>query len=503
MDLFINELPFIRCYAEFLFLDAIINNQNTNNERIAAVTIQNYDSLEWKTYFRNATYTIEDNTVHFIREHFDIDSSKSFFRSLNLRHDECVFCIQYQQYTNGWDCILFYADSNNTKERIDNYPAMDFVVGRYCNGNIFLMVKGEYIWIGNPTGNSYSFFKISLSEFELTLDVSNDGKEWNTLFQDVLFSPNASVTLGCTICLLDNQYYKYLCNNFISITFNPTYQSRINYTDFIKRNTKTYGVHPFVKFSYDTNQTIFKWYGSLWNYITDKIQNKIYLQFILNERYIPGSESYQKTDYLHENLVFGYDEAEMSYHILHILKGKPVILTVHESDMKAALTDNEIIGLSYQPNHNAYLLDIPHIRDRIEDYLSGINVSLRHGYISEIEEGKFGIHVYDSMFENGDGREVFLNDLRVSYLLYEHKKCMQLRFAYLYEWGLIPKHDYDMIAADMQLIVALAERIMLMVIKNQCVPSEKCRKKIDDNLMLVKNTEIRCYSHFLGVCDLI
>lgn len=503
MDLAINLQPYIRCYPEFLFLDSIINNQKTNDVCVAELTIQDLDTKKWEMYVRNSSYSVHGRHIRFLREHFDTDSSKAMYRSLNLQNDVCEFRIQYQQYTNSWDCILFYADSINSNERIDDYPLMDFVVGKYCNGNLFMMIKGKYIWIGNPTGMSYSRFRLSSSEYKLKLEASNDGEEWDTLFLEKIFYEEDSVSLGCLVCLADNQYNKYLCNNFITVMFNPSYQLPINYTDFIVRNTKTYGVHPFVRFSYDSNRTIFKWYGSLWNYITDKIQDSVYMQFLLNERYIPGSESYQKQDYIHENLIFGYDEINKTYHMLHVMKGKPVILTICESDLEEALTENDVIGFLFQPDHNAYFLDILHIYNRIEDYLSGCNTSMRHGYIAETVDGAFGIRIYDSMLENSEGRNALLNDVRVSYLLYEHKKCMQMRFEYLYEWGLIPKYEYSTIESDMKTIVGHAERIMLLVIKNQCAPSSKCRERIDAHLMQLKEMEIRCYRHFLAVCDVI
>lgn len=506
MDLAINLKPFIRSYPEYLFLDSIVNNEKTNDVCVADIAV--YDSYEigkeWEIYCRNASYSIDGRKIRFLRNQFDIDSSKAIYRRMGLQDDSCEFKILYQQYTNSWDSILFYVDRINSSERIDDYPSLDFVIGKYCNGKMFMIAKGEFVWIDNPKENSYVWFRVSLYERILKFEASKDGEEWETFLGDINFEGD-SISVGCIVCLMDNQYNKYLCNNFITIMLNPLYQSPMNYADFIVRNSKSYGVHPLVRFSYDTNRTIFKWYKSLWNYVTDKIQNSVYLQFILNERYIPGSESYQKLDYNHENLVFGYDEDEMGrkYHILNLRKGKPVFLKISESDLERALTENDVIRFKYQPDDNPYSLDVLHIYDRIEDYLNGCNITMRHGYIAETAEGEFGISIYDFMMGDNEGKDVLLDDVRISYLIYEHKKCMQMRFAYLYEWGLIPDYDYSVIKEDMKTIVGLSERIMLLIMKNQCSQNVKCCERLDEHIKQLKDTEIRCYRRFLAVCDVI
>ena len=503
MKLPINENPYIRAYAEYMFLDSIINNNLTNDNCVAKISTLNFDKNKWEFYFRNADYFIHENRVDFYRRGFDFDSSKSFFRKLVTEDEEFVFCIEYQQYTNRWDSVVFFVDENNSEEKIDDYPSMTYVLGRYCSGDVFVMVRGKYIWIG--CNMVTDFFKICIHQKSVYAYSSNNGVEWNLIHEakDLLLSSEDDVKCGCVSCLFDNQYYKWLCNNFIQIKFNHEEMTRINYSDFIKRDNRIYSVHPFVKFSYEKSYNIEKWYGSLWNYIINSIQQKKYLQIMLNEYYVPQLEAYKKQEHIHESLIFGYDFENKSIHMMSICNGKPKIIEILERDLIKAWTKVPIVSFEYSPDINEYQLDIFHIYDEICDYLNGFNSSERHKYISEFDTGVFGMNIYNDILHNVRQKEVFLTDVRIAYLIKEHKLCMLKRFEYLKEWGLIPASEYTILEKQLQEVCKFSEKVLLLVIKNKVVKRESICKRIWIYMETMRNLEQGCLSRFKSILEVI
>ena len=165
---------------------------------------------------------------------------------------------------------------------------------------------------------------------------------------------------------------------------------------------------------------------------------------LLDESHIPDSENYQCSYFLHENLIYGFDDDTEQVSVLHIYQGKPKLIKLSRSDLEKAYCGFPAVCFKYSPDSTTYTLDIYHIYSRMQDYLSGRNSSEDHAYICENDEGYFGIDVYNALLSDKRSREVFFRDVRVAYMLSEHKKCMKERFAYFYEMSIIPDDIYLM-----------------------------------------------------------
>ncbi|WP_124100605.1 hypothetical protein [Ruminococcus sp. Marseille-P6503] len=502
----INTSPFIRTYPEYLFIDTIINNEFTNSDCIASIYIKDYDKSKWDFYIRKSGLCVENNTVKFYRRSFNISSARAFFRKVNNVNDTAVFHIEHQQYTNRWDCLLFFVDQNNSKDKLNYYPSMSFVFGRYCSGEMFAITNGEYHKIdGNDSYKLITWIKLCISEDDIAVYGSFDGILWRLICKcgNLGIYPRNNTKIGCVSCLLNNQYYKWLCNNFIQIKFNPNDECSMDYTDFIRKDYKNYYINPFLKCSYDNYNTLKKWYNGLWNYIVAGIQQKRYMEIKLNEYYIPGLQAYQKINYFHESLIYGYNDEHNSVYILSIYQGKPKALEVSYEYIQKAWLKSSIVTFEFCPNMDNYNLDIIHIYDRICDYLSSRNSSEDHQYISEINNGVFGLNIYKAIQSCSKMKSVFLSDVRAAFLIKEHKLCMITRFRYLKELGFIPQKEWKLIRSYLSKIVDISERILLLVMKNSTVESLDVQSRIWSALNNLYLYEKSCYSLFKAIFEVI
>lgn len=253
MKLPINEKPFIRTYPDFMFLDTIINNSTTNDSCISIISFPE-DKISSLYYsLQTAEYEINGNDISIIRKGYDIDSRKAIWFETESDFEDIVFQIKYQQFTNSWDSVLFFVDEDPTDEKLDFYPKLRLVIGRYCNGMIYILTNGEYVYI--PDKTDVKFFRIRKEKDIIYFYVSYDNKDWTEVYNEEYRTPE-KLKIGSLSCLQNNQYFKWLCNNFIMLKFNKNHQSRIDYVDFIERDSSIFTVHPFVKFSYEKPKSL-------------------------------------------------------------------------------------------------------------------------------------------------------------------------------------------------------------------------------------------------------
>lgn len=505
MELPINEHPLVRLYPEYLFVDAIINCDHTTDPCLVTISISSFTLTEWTVYEINSKVLFSKHIVQMIRNGFDIESTKAISRPFSFDDDCAEYHILQQQYTNRWDCVAFFADKNNTLDKINDYPQMSFVLGRYSNGDCFILANGNYQWIGKNENETYCHFRLLIENGFLLAEASKDGTEWKTFYKssEPLFSQNDAIVTGCISCQENNQYFKWIANNFIQYKFNPLETAPANYIDLVKRDYKSYNINPFIKYTEDKEDIIKSVYNGIWDYVLIRLRHGYYVQLHLNEYYVPDSESYHEQHYLHENLFYGFDEESQTVSMIHIFSGRPVKREITKETLLQAYTGMPAICMEYAPDCDPYELDIFHIYSRLKDYLEGRNSSEDHAYLSEIEKGIIGIDIYDAFLHDPEGRTIFLDDVRVSYMLYEHKQCMKQRFAYLYEVGIIPDKLYRTMKQELDNLCKWTYQVMMLIIKNMRSAREDIVSLIDQTLLRIEQTERKCYCRFISLLEIL
>ncbi len=314
---------------------------------------------------------------------------------------------------------------------------------------------------------------------------------------------NQGYIIGIFVSMSERQYYKWLFNNFINICLNLNDASTLNYCAFIKRDCKNYTVHPLIRFSTEKKSVLQKYGVSLWEFIKSNIDENRYIEFWLNEKYVPELEAYNNKDYVHESLVYGYDEKENIIFMISILGGKPkaISISIEAFEVAYEAADPRIACRFFlfelKPSNRPYEFDVNGIIQQLKDYLEGNNPTLIYKRLMSEEVGCFGVKCYEELCNYDRAHEAFLADKRMSYILQEHKKCMYDRVDYMICMGYLDKNECMGIEKVLKKIYVKSIVIMNMVMKYQAKKSEKLERRIWTLMRDVQVMEKQCYKELI------
>ncbi|MDF2986916.1 MAG: hypothetical protein K0R50_2426 [Eubacterium sp.] len=176
--------------------------------------------------------------------------------------------------------------------------------------------------------------------------------------------------------------------------------------------------------------------------ITNALNENNYVVIFLDEFYIPNRRTYQKSNFYHENFIFGYDTAEKTYDILGFDErrlfnsGKVSYHELEQGFKSNHLTDPEAasIKLLKLDTTFSYELDLQFIRDSLLDYVNSQNTcNLQNIVRNPMKKCVYGLNTYheliryfELLYDNS-----IRYDIRPIHILWEHKKTMLLRIEYL------------------------------------------------------------------------
>lgn len=93
-ELLINQTPFIRVYPQYAFLDAIINTENTNAEKLCSILVRNNNEYKWNYTEMNAQLDISDAGIDVYRRGCGVHTAGKFYCEVEA-FQEFTFCIPY------------------------------------------------------------------------------------------------------------------------------------------------------------------------------------------------------------------------------------------------------------------------------------------------------------------------------------------------------------------------------------------------------------------------
>ena len=505
-ELSVGEEPYIRAYTEYAFVDMIMNNPETTGNLMVSGRFCNNSHTFWKCNNNDAIIHQEGDKFSLEEDYLARPTVKHLFRRLE-RNDVLEIQIDYQQYTNLWDSVGLFIDTNPID--FEDYFNNKIVLGNYCGSIFMTIIDGiqKLILLPYETKKYPVWLKIKVNQNMVMLYYATDKDNWilaNSI--DYFFEwDKFEYKIGVYFSMSDRQYYKWIFNNFINLRLDLTDSSTLNYCGFVKRDCKNYTINPIVRISTEKLDVISEYGITLWKYIVANINKDKYLEFWLNEKYIPGLRAYQLYNYTHENLVYGYDEVGELLILKSIFDGKPISITVSFKDFQDALknADQRLASRFYlferQASNAPYLIDVSGIKRQLTEYCMGINPTLHYKNLITEEEGVFGLECYRVLLEELDGINKFLGDVRISYVLYEHKKCMRDRIEYMIRYGYLQLRDDEDIQRIAKENVDLALLLMKFVIKYQATSKEKLKNRIFELLTEIKENELLCYQKVIDL----
>src|SRR5699024_5204376 len=179
------------------------------------------------------------------------------------------------------------------------------------------------------------------------------------------------------------------------------------------------------------------------------IKNDKYICTMLNEFYVPNRSSYRKEDFEHDVLIYGCSTEKKRINIIGYNEKKEykVSSISYDEFCEAFRTSNSMlkrIGV----NWSRYYFDINVLENSLFDYLFGVNCMEKLDNYIDTEKGdlsfflgKFSLHkriawgldIYPAIIEYVLWKKELLStlDIRIFYILYEHKRCMRKRLSLL------------------------------------------------------------------------
>jgi len=191
------------------------------------------------------------------------------------------------------------------------------------------------------------------------------------------------------------------------------------------------------------------------DFVYEMINQEFYVWLYVDKYFIPNSTAFGKHFHPHSILIYGYKKEERLFKIAGFFNHNGFReLTVKEDDLKKAFFSRDLIDHFEKENYLEYVflykfnekgkysLDINCIRGLLSDYYHSQNTSEKFGMVRNPAEGTYGLNIYKRLQEFVKiGIEDRPLDVRPFHVLYDHKKCMNLRINYLHNLGYISKID--------------------------------------------------------------
>lgn len=493
----INVNPYIRAFTEYAYVDAIISSDFRNEKTMLRAELSEKITDDWIIDAQQATITIDGASFAMEENYLSVPHTKHIYRTLKA-NDELVIRIDHQQYTNLWDAVGLFAEQR--VREIDGVKRHMAMFESNC-GSHFSFYHYEddesFFFLKEDKKDYPVYVRLNAEETGFSFSYSLDGTEWiqTKKYDCELKGHENEYCVGVYIALSERQYYKWIFNNFINYRLDLNNGSALNYTNFIKRDCKSYTINPIVRISTEKLSVLEKCNVDILDFVKANIDENRYLEFWLNEGHIPELE----IERIHESLIYGYDEEKKLLNVMSIKMGKPYVYQLHMRDFVEALKDSDkrLAGYCYVFEHKTsdapYELDIDGIVTQLREYCEGYNCTLSYKRLIAPEPGVYGIACYDSLLKESAARELFLSDFRIAYLLHEHKKCMKDRVEYLIALNYLEREKNQDIVNMCNDIHEKAMLLMMRAVKYYESARESLAVKMFELLRQIKEEELKCY----------
>lgn len=484
----ITEHTNVRTYTYYSYVDAILANESRAGREAAKIWVSSQENKTWS--YLSDTMKKEQNaeTITFFANKYCFDMNARLFRKLE-RKDEIVCRIVHQQYSQAWGNIsLFVAPLEDFSIK----SSLEIQFGNFNKSGIFY--KNEYgniVWDNRHVQEEDRLFlrcedsRISfwLNEekiFEYQLDALGH-KKW---------------VIGIAIDLFDNKYYDWFFSNFIQWKYNKNVREiKFEFDVGIRRAWNYCTVNQFLLFRNNSIGQL-RYFGiDIIDYLIREIKEERYLELFLDSYDIVGSIQERKHHFIHQSLIYGYDNEKEEIYVLYTNQGKPKLGIIPydslRNQIKKCSDDEMLVSYEYSPEGDEVTISRKLIVEQLECYIDGKPI-MHFDMILTSDDYYYGLDVYD-LWKQEQEQEIFLNDERIPYLFYEHKKCMVERLDYMNMKGMISNDFVEQYMTEFRECEKEANMVLNYLMKYSRRPSEALKDKIFEKVFYVEKIEKRVY----------
>lgn len=324
-----------------------------------------------------------------------------------------------------------------------------------------------------------AYYKVLLEGKTVKVLISLDKVAWECIYEKKIETKEGNELSFCVeVFFGENQYEKWLNMNYIQLFFNEKDSNGVyldyytfprkgidasynqachfidsEYIEYLKlRENKDFNIH---------------------SYIEDSIRNDYYMCIALNEYYIPNRKAYNAYCYEHYNLLFGFNDEKREYDIIgYDNNGKIAHDIISYDIIENALCGNLILRYRFTVNPYIFQFNVEYLKEIVSEFLNGKNSSFRYANILTSKIGDYGINVFDKLLNTQRGFQLFQEDRRLSYLLYEHALLNKRRLNYLINEGFVSEDKGKNLEDKANEMLKRAEIVKNLVVKNSYKPQK-------------------------------
>ncbi len=240
--------------------------------------------------------------------------------------------------------------------------------------------------------------------------------------------------------------------------------------------------------------------NSFVDYVIYQVDHDTYVDTPLDQYYLSCSAKYEKRHFIHETLIYGYDDINKTVQLADFYdKGKFACCSVPYSELEASAAGltNFINLYSFRSVNYEFDLDIA--KTFIGDFLHSKDSFAKYK-ISYEERNKnviFGLDVFDYLVDSFNNRQ-HLN--RQSYhTLYDHMRIMKLRISYLRGIKVVNDDVYDRLTNVVDLLIDQTYTLQNMVLKYNMKKTQSDLQRINTRCMDLKYAEKQLFQELMEV----
>ena len=499
----IGKNPLIRAYPEFAFVDMIANNEIRAGESMFRGNISEAFDEKWRVDGGRARVFLNGSEIEIAESFYEPKYIKRVSRKLREK-DSLIFRIDYQQNTNLWDSAGIFVDEEKTS--YGDFTTHIAALTNFCATVLLARVNDEVNYFGKSIKevDRPIWLKLVVENGGILFSYAEAEDEWKEMCfcEGVLDFENHQYVVGIYFSMAERQYYKWLFNNFINYRLNIEDDAKLKYTG-MARDCRHYAINPLLRFSDDYYSVLKEYEIGLWEYIVANINHNRYIEFWLNEKFIPGLEVYKKRNHYHEGLIYGYDGNREILYAVFFFQGKPKCIEVKKEDLYEAYMHSEearanrIFLLEFYPSDKYYGVDLEGIVRQLEEYVSGTNSTQRDARFIGIDPGVYGMNCYHAFLTEDKIFNLIFSDLRITYIFQEHKKCMADRIKYLITMGYLPREEGEEIAKRLFAIWEKSKLVMNLAIKGRVKASDRKEETVKEQIRLIEEQEKEVYPEII------
>ena len=458
MQLKINKEPSITAYAHHSFPIAII-------ERDLSEPL-----LDLEVASAKADWTVESNDINFVWD----DRNLTFHSPKYATNTEC-FLIRTCERDDSIRIKIkkFRSDiiSGIINIIISEENYMDCVkddtnvyrLGIVKDFGILIKKDEQYITVDLPENVRRDCCEIKVERnsecvsFYVKNKENND--EWKEVFFDKLSSElrRKELVIGLNANFGEPQYYAWKYMNYLQLHYtNVDDNVWLDYYMFGRKNYIFFYTQQFIDLDCWECREVSELFGDLWTGIVWFMKQGYYIEVSLDEYFVKNRLRYNKIHYVHNNLLYGYEQAPDGLYALgYNVKLESTL--VPRDVFEKAINEDEIIKVyKFKCNNQFVPFSLNNFLMNLSDFIEGAHSGERYCNVLPSNDGVYGLNVFKELLSTERGQCIVEHDVRISYLLFEHVSLMLDRLDYFRAKNIISIKEYKNLRPQCEVLLEKA-----------------------------------------------